>query len=129
MKSSEDWHGTAYELLTHNCNHFSDSLVNKLTGSNLPAWINRTAAIGNSLKFLVPASLIGLDEIETDAQVKVDEDRENEEDSSNKVTSKLSQVAYQESHSAEHQVEQQSEAAKMAKAQEIARKLKEKRGD
>ena len=54
---------------------------------------------------------------------------ENEEDSSNKVTSKLSQVAYQESHSAEHQVEQQSEAAKMAKAQEIARKLKEKRGD
>jgi len=125
MKTSSEWNGTCYNLLTHNCNHFSDELVNRLTGSRIPSWINRTAGMGYSLKFLVPTSLIGLDDLDTDATVETggnEEEKEAAEDGSS-----LSKAIQAETHSS-LLAEKDSSEGKMIKAQEMARKARERKG-
>ena len=41
--TSEDFPGTSYNLLTKNCNHFTQSLCERLTGRKGPSWLNRAA--------------------------------------------------------------------------------------
>ncbi|CEH18704.1 Uncharacterized conserved protein [Ceraceosorus bombacis] len=43
MKEDPQYYGTNYDLLARNCNHFSDALLQRLTGARLPGWINRAA--------------------------------------------------------------------------------------
>ena len=38
--------GQSYNLLTRNCNHFTDELVQRLCDTSAPAWINRLAKLG-----------------------------------------------------------------------------------
>ena len=38
--------GTAYNLITKNCNHFCNDACVKLTGNPIPSWVNRLAKIG-----------------------------------------------------------------------------------
>ena len=45
MKGDEAWHGLSYDLLAHNCNHFSAELARRLVGAQLPAWMNRAAYV------------------------------------------------------------------------------------
>ncbi|KAK7755528.1 hypothetical protein SLS62_002460 [Diatrype stigma] len=51
---SDEFQGTAYNLLTRNCNHFTSYLCQKLTGRPGPAWLNRAASIGVALPCVVP---------------------------------------------------------------------------
>lgn len=53
-RTSEDFPGTAYNLLTRNCNHFTQELCARLTGRRGPAWLNRAAHIGVTLPCIVP---------------------------------------------------------------------------
>ncbi|KAI1255247.1 hypothetical protein MGN70_003311 [Eutypa lata] len=55
---SDEFQGTAYNLLTRNCNHFTSYLCQKLTGRPGPAWLNRAASIGVALPCVVPRDWI-----------------------------------------------------------------------
>ncbi|CAG9977659.1 unnamed protein product [Clonostachys byssicola] len=57
-EASEEFQGTAYNLLTRNCNHFTSYLCQKLTGTPGPAWLNRAAAIGVAFPCVVPQEWI-----------------------------------------------------------------------
>lgn len=52
--AAEEFQGREYNLLSRNCNHFTDYLCMKLTGSKAPAWLNRAAGLGVKLPCLVP---------------------------------------------------------------------------
>lgn len=51
---SRSFQGTSYNLLSCNCNHFTSTLCEKLTGRKPPAWLNRAASIGVALPCIVP---------------------------------------------------------------------------
>jgi len=39
------WDGDDYDLISHNCCHFTDAVLRHLTGYSLPPWVNRLARI------------------------------------------------------------------------------------
>jgi len=39
----------SYDLVSKNCNHFSEACCQRLCGQSIPSWINAAAGIGNSL--------------------------------------------------------------------------------
>lgn len=43
---SESYHGDTYHLIFKNCNHFTDDLCKRLTGKQIPRWVNRLAKLG-----------------------------------------------------------------------------------
>ncbi|XP_050221877.1 uncharacterized protein LOC126672031 [Mercurialis annua] len=47
-KLSREWPGSAYDLLSKNCNHFCDELCEKLGVPKLPGWVNRFANAGDA---------------------------------------------------------------------------------
>ncbi|KAK9470549.1 PPPDE putative peptidase domain-containing protein [Dipodascopsis tothii] len=51
---SHEYLGTGYNLVYRNCNHFTDSLVTRLTGKPAPAWLNRATIIGAAVPCLIP---------------------------------------------------------------------------
>lgn len=73
--TSEDFPGTAYNLLTKNCNHFTQTLCERLTGRRGPAWLNRAAQIGVALPCVVPREWIEPPDFST-AQGELMEDDE-----------------------------------------------------
>ncbi|KAI1100706.1 DUF862-domain-containing protein [Jackrogersella minutella] len=63
--ASDEFQGTAYNLLTKNCNHFTSYLCQKLTGRPGPGWLNRAASIGVALPCVVPRDWIEPPDFET----------------------------------------------------------------
>ncbi|KAI1417095.1 DUF862-domain-containing protein [Hypoxylon sp. FL1857] len=63
--ASDEFQGTAYNLLTKNCNHFTSYLCQKLTGRPGPGWLNRAASIGVALPCVVPRDWIEPPDYET----------------------------------------------------------------
>ncbi|KAK3341420.1 PPPDE putative peptidase domain-containing protein [Lasiosphaeria hispida] len=78
--ASEEFHGTAYNLLTKNCNHFTSHLCQKLTGRPGPAWLNRAASIGVALPCVVPRDWIEAPDFETADGELLDEDEHDHAD-------------------------------------------------
>lgn len=54
----EKYTGQKYHLLLRNCNHFADEFVSKLTGKQIPLWINRLAHIAVSIHWIIPVCLL-----------------------------------------------------------------------
>merc|ERR1719159_1930132 len=48
---SAEWLGTEYDLLTHNCVHFSDALLRGLGLASVPEWVSHLAGTGARLRF------------------------------------------------------------------------------
>uniref|UniRef100_A0A7S4HRD6 PPPDE domain-containing protein n=1 Tax=Vannella robusta TaxID=1487602 RepID=A0A7S4HRD6_9EUKA len=46
--------GTSYQVLTRNCNHFSDALCRQLLGQSIPAYVNRLSWLGTFVQCLLP---------------------------------------------------------------------------
>lgn len=46
---------SSYDLVSRNCNHFSDALCQRLCGQGIPSWVNRLAGIGNAVRGAVGA--------------------------------------------------------------------------
>lgn len=88
-EASEAFQGTAYNLLSKNCNHFTAYLCEKLTGRPGPAWLNRAASIGVALPCVVPKEWIAPPDFDTADGELVDED-EHEHDRSNERSRMLS---------------------------------------
>jgi deubiquitinase DESI2 len=55
---SNEFQGTAYNILTKNCNHFTSRLCQRLTGRTAPGWLNRAASVGVALPCVVPREWI-----------------------------------------------------------------------
>lgn len=49
----------SYNLMTQNCNHFTNALCKRLLRKGIPGWVNRMAALGSVCKCLLPAELAG----------------------------------------------------------------------
>ncbi|ROT41157.1 DUF862-domain-containing protein [Sodiomyces alkalinus F11] len=62
---SQEFLGMTYNLLTRNCNHFTQTLCQKLTGQPGPAWLNRAASIGVALPCVVPREWVEPPEYDT----------------------------------------------------------------
>lgn len=67
---SDKYRAYRYDMLTNNCNHFTDEFVRILTDnrSSLPGWVNRAAWLGSWLHCVVPIRYItvspeGLEEV------------------------------------------------------------------
>ncbi|OIW19741.1 hypothetical protein TanjilG_18551 [Lupinus angustifolius] len=51
------YHGDTYHLISKNCNHFTDDVSFRLTGKQIPGWVNRLAKLGALCSCLLPESL------------------------------------------------------------------------
>ncbi|ORY66092.1 PPPDE putative peptidase domain-containing protein, partial [Pseudomassariella vexata] len=83
-ETSEEFQGTAYNLLTKNCNHFTQVLCERLTGRRGPGWLNRAASIGVALPCVVPRDWIDPPDFET-ANGELMEEDEDELDTSERT--------------------------------------------
>lgn len=45
---AEEYKGSAYNLITKNCNHFCNDACIRLTANPIPSWVNRLARIGKT---------------------------------------------------------------------------------
>jgi deubiquitinase DESI2 len=79
-EASEEFQGTAYNLLTKNCNHFTSYLCQKLTGRPGPGWLNRAASIGVALPCVVPREWIEPPDFDTADGELVDEEEQERAD-------------------------------------------------
>lgn len=79
-QASEEFQGTAYNLLTKNCNHFTSYLCQKLTGTAAPGWLNRAAGVGVALPCVVPRDWIAPPDHDTADGELLDEEDENDAD-------------------------------------------------
>ncbi|KAJ4811656.1 PPPDE putative thiol peptidase family protein [Rhynchospora pubera] len=48
------YHGNSYNLISKNCNHFTEEVAEYLTGKPIPAWVNRLARLGSLFHCLLP---------------------------------------------------------------------------
>ncbi|KAK7206328.1 PPPDE putative peptidase domain-containing protein [Myxozyma melibiosi] len=55
---SLEYMGTSYNLLSKNCNHFTNSLLMRLTNTPAPAWLNRATVIGLAVPCIIPQNYI-----------------------------------------------------------------------
>ncbi|XP_044463947.1 deSI-like protein At4g17486 isoform X2 [Mangifera indica] len=55
--AASEYHGDTYNLISKNCNHFTDDIAWRLTGKHIPGWVNRLARIGALCGCLLPESL------------------------------------------------------------------------
>ncbi|KAI3445291.1 hypothetical protein Pfo_001956 [Paulownia fortunei] len=54
---SNKYHGDTYNLISKNCNHFTDEVCLRLTGKPIPGWVNRLARLGSFCNCLLPESI------------------------------------------------------------------------
>ncbi|KAG6393174.1 hypothetical protein SASPL_147409 [Salvia splendens] len=54
---SNDYHGDTYNLISKNCNHFTDEVCQRITGKSIPGWVNRLARMGSFCNCLLPESI------------------------------------------------------------------------
>ncbi|KAI9308356.1 PPPDE putative peptidase domain-containing protein, partial [Cunninghamella echinulata] len=68
---SKEYVGPSYNLLTRNCNHFTDDLCVLLTGKHAPSWINRAAKLGTMFPCVIPSATDWIEppELEGDGNV------------------------------------------------------------
>jgi len=81
-EASTKFPGTAYNLLTNNCNHFTSYMCRMLTHRDAPAWINRASRVGKLLPCLVPTEWLNPPDADTAAELTSDYDEDAQEDSS-----------------------------------------------
>lgn len=76
---SNEFQGTAYNILTQNCNHFTAHLCQRLTGRSGPGWLNRAASIGVALPCIVPRDWIEPPEYDTQGGDLLDDESDSDE--------------------------------------------------
>lgn len=54
LRLSDEFAGPTYNLLSRNCNHFTEEFVKQLNNKTVPTWINRAAKLGNMFPCVVP---------------------------------------------------------------------------
>lgn len=54
-----DWPGKQYHVIRKNCNSFASALSKQILGTDIPAWVNRMADLGNMCSCLIPDDVGG----------------------------------------------------------------------
>ncbi|XP_057773769.1 deSI-like protein At4g17486 [Salvia miltiorrhiza] len=54
---AQEYPGNAYNLISKNCNHFCNDVCLRLTGKQIPRWVNRLARLGLFCNCVLPAGL------------------------------------------------------------------------
>ncbi|CAO3650272.1 unnamed protein product [Mucor fragilis] len=80
LQLSDEFTGPSYNLLSRNCNHFTEEFVLRLTQKTIPAWINRAAKLGNMFPCVVPWEWIQPPELAEEAEEEVAEEEEEADD-------------------------------------------------
>ncbi|CAO0789913.1 unnamed protein product [Mucor circinelloides] len=80
LQLSDEFTGPSYNLLSRNCNHFTEEFVVNLTQKTIPAWINRAAKLGNMFPCVVPWEWIQPPEFAEEAEEEVEEAEEETDD-------------------------------------------------
>ena len=75
---SKEFLGQSYNLLTNNCNNFTNHLCEKLTRKSAPGWLNRAASIGVALPCVVPRDWIAPPDHDTADGELLEENEEDE---------------------------------------------------
>lgn len=83
LKLSDEFTGPSYNLLTRNCNHFTEEFVKCLNDKNIPTWINRAARLGNMFPCVVPWEWIQPPELAEEEEEQAEEEAENNEEDQN----------------------------------------------
>ncbi|OQS00610.1 hypothetical protein ACHHYP_03269 [Achlya hypogyna] len=65
----QDFQGNQYNLLTKNCNTFSNEVCLRLLGIPIPSYVNRIAYLGSFLSCLLPRELTGQAPVEGDTPI------------------------------------------------------------
>ncbi|KAI3727160.1 hypothetical protein L1987_66970 [Smallanthus sonchifolius] len=91
---AEDYKGISYNLITRNCNHFSNVVCVRLTGKSIPSWINRLARIGFLCSCIIPVSI-------RSTKVGIEDNKVHNEEETIKLTSSSSRSASYSSFSPE----------------------------
>jgi hypothetical protein len=86
-EASEAFQGTSYNILTKNCNHFTQYLLETLTGRPGPGWLNRAASIGVALPCVVPKEWIAPPDFETAEGELVEDEEERSHERSRMLSS------------------------------------------
>lgn len=55
--TASEYRGDTYNLISKNCNHFTNDIAWRLTGKHIPGWVNRLARLGGLCGCLLPESL------------------------------------------------------------------------
>ncbi len=84
---SDEFLGTNYNLLTNNCNHFTNALCEKLTSKPAPGWLNRAASVGLALPCMVPKEWIAPPDVDTADGELLDEDDDDDGEHSSMLAS------------------------------------------
>lgn len=77
---SEEFLGTKYNLLNNNCNHFTNTLCERLTNRPAPPWLNRAASVGLALPCVVPREWIQPPDVDTADGELLDEDYDDDQE-------------------------------------------------
>ncbi|CAI2381636.1 unnamed protein product [Moneuplotes crassus] len=59
----QDFEANQYNVLTKNCNHFSDAICRKMLGRGIPGYINRMAKMGSCCRCLIPKKMMNNDPV------------------------------------------------------------------
>lgn len=91
LKLSDEFTGPSYNLLTRNCNHFTEEFVKCLNNKTTPTWINRAARLGNMFPCVVPWEWIQPPELAEEEEEQAEEAAaaaaaEEEDDDENEAT-------------------------------------------
>ncbi len=62
----EEFPGSSYNIITRNCNTFSNELARLLLDKPVPGYINRLANMGSFMSCLLPRSLTGAAPVESE---------------------------------------------------------------
>lgn len=54
---ASEYSGNTYHLVVKNCNHFSNDVSTRLTGTSIPGWVNRLAKVGKFCSCFLPDTL------------------------------------------------------------------------
>ncbi|CAO3646573.1 unnamed protein product [Mucor hiemalis] len=84
VKLSDEFTGPSYNLLTRNCNHFTEEFVKYLNNKSTPTWINRAAKLGNMFPCVVPWEWIQPPELAEEEENQAEEVAEEEDGTSNR---------------------------------------------
>ncbi|KAJ7532087.1 hypothetical protein O6H91_14G071700 [Diphasiastrum complanatum] len=59
---ASDYNGDSYHLIAKNCNHFTNDVCLRLTGSGIPGWVNRLAQLENGVEAWSNSNLMEIED-------------------------------------------------------------------
>ncbi|PUZ43095.1 hypothetical protein GQ55_9G634400 [Panicum hallii var. hallii] len=66
IQLSHEWPGCSYDLLSRNCNHFTNAFCQKLGARKIPGWVNRFANAGYTANVVAETTALQFRQVKSD---------------------------------------------------------------